>query len=226
MNGRGESDPFAVLIGRLHADGKLPDDPRELAARLCVELPPLTHHQITVSRVIDGYREKLHDFAALDEAPPARWIYVPAPSMKQMREFAHQVHSQATALPHRRLESIDPTEWRADPKAAYLRTARNLAPAVDFDELLPSPRRRVPVETWIVAGDRVSLAADFQPPARIFTPILDALFSGGRPEVDMDELKDVVRELVGQLNRLANHMAGHGDRELYSMILQRCSILG
>jgi hypothetical protein len=42
-----EADParddelFAELIGRLHVEGKLPDDPRELAARLRVKPPPL-----------------------------------------------------------------------------------------------------------------------------------------------------------------------------------------
>ena len=78
-----DDELFAELIGRLHAEGKLPDDPRELAARIHMKPPrPLTHHVITVSRVIRGYREKLHRFGALDEAPPARWIYVPAPSKK------------------------------------------------------------------------------------------------------------------------------------------------
>jgi hypothetical protein len=65
-------------------------------------------------------------------------------------------------------------------------------------------RRRLPVESWILnePDELVSLAADVRPPARIFTVVLDALLSDGRPKLDLDKLNRVGSQLGWQISQL------------------------
>jgi len=165
--------------------------------RSSLSLPDLTfnpfQHVVTVSRAIRGRRTKLHDFAALKPKPPASWVCLPASSMKQRQQWAQRTSGEE----------------------------------VDWEDL-PPPRRKMPVRSDTNRGFTpvigiVSLAIDFQPPAHVFLPILDALFYGGCNEVDIDDLKNVVRELGRELDRVGRGW-GHAE-SLYPKILERCSTI-
>lgn len=128
-------------------------------------------------------------------------------------------------------------KWRIDTprsrrqSAAFDRALRNRPPATPFDAVAAqmANQRTEPLgigDTATLGAGTIHLAKGLDPSTAVLAFILDALISGNRNTVDLEDLKKVVPQTsprINQLKQLSGDALRHAQQALYSQILERCT---